>query len=87
MHAEKCPICGGAGQLQGINDLSGSAANPPTRTCHGCGGKGWVEVRDDKPEWVITTPWTQPPEPNDIPPYSVGDFPGWEPRYITGGVS
>lgn len=44
MHAEKCPICGGAGQLQGINDLSGSAANPPTRTCHGCGGKGWVEV-------------------------------------------
>ena len=81
MHAEKCPVCDGRGQVTDVMQPSCFKA------CHGCGGKGWVEVRDDKPEWVITTPWTQPPEPNDIPPYSVGDFPGWEPRYITGGVS
>ena len=41
MHAECCPVCGGLGKVQ--SDV----------ICHGCGGRGWVEVRDEqnqKPE-------------------------------------
>lgn len=44
-HAEKCPICEGNGKLLAkdwpqICRPDGS----PTITCHGCGGKGWVEI-------------------------------------------
>jgi hypothetical protein len=37
MHAEKCPVCEGKGVV------------PPEEVaiCHGCGGKGWVEVQGD----------------------------------------
>ena len=30
-HAELCPVCGGTGKVNG-------------EKCHGCDGKGWVEV-------------------------------------------
>jgi hypothetical protein len=33
MHAELCPVCKGNGKYYGL-------------LCHGCGGKGWVEVND-----------------------------------------
>jgi hypothetical protein len=39
-HAEMCPVCHGEGQF--ISTVIG----PSPRTCHGCGGKGWVEVKD-----------------------------------------
>jgi hypothetical protein len=39
MHAEKCPICEGVGMLHDIE-------------CHGCGGKGWVEVSDG-PQYTL----------------------------------
>lgn len=32
-HAQKCPICNGEGKYK-------------EQTCHGCGGKGWIEVQD-----------------------------------------
>ena len=38
--AVKCPICYGEGMLM---DGSGTSTCP-TKTCHGCYGKGWVEV-------------------------------------------
>lgn len=40
-HAEKCPVCEGRGSITicGFTVPYGS-----TEVCHGCGGKGWVEV-------------------------------------------
>ena len=32
-HSEICPICKGSGKIK-------------KDTCHGCGGKGWIEVND-----------------------------------------
>lgn len=39
-HAEKCPICYGTGYV-GTLDLN------TKRFCHGCHGRGWVEVRNE----------------------------------------
>jgi len=36
MHAEKCPVCEGAGDC-GCEEHE---------VCHGCDGDGWVEVHD-----------------------------------------
>lgn len=38
-----CPVCNGSGKLPPTSDTSD--ATP--RVCHGCGGKGWVEVGED----------------------------------------
>jgi len=32
-HAERCPVCCGSGKIKDNN-------------CHGCLGKGWIEVSD-----------------------------------------
>lgn len=45
-HVQKCPICGGKGQIQDETQLTTTC--PSTKTCHGCGGKGWVEVQDNE---------------------------------------
>jgi len=43
MHAKICPVCKGSGTIP----LSGSASVIPyNTTCHGCGGFGWVTVKD-----------------------------------------
>jgi len=36
-HAEKCPICNGQGTID---------KEYQPKNCHGCNGKGWVEVGD-----------------------------------------
>jgi DnaJ-class molecular chaperone len=87
MHAEKCPICDGNGVM-----AEGPAFLYPTAPiCHGCGGKGWVEVNDvphgwichpcepaptDSPE-IITI---SPPEDTPWVSYDTGDFPNSEPQ-------
>lgn len=38
-----CPVCDGAGKID--EDYPG-AGKSNERICHGCGGKGWVEVAD-----------------------------------------
>ena len=48
-HAEKCPICHGRGKLTyqlyyGESFTSGGMID---HMCHGCNGKGWVEVNDN----------------------------------------
>ena len=44
-HAQICPICGGKGKIQ----------DPFTNveeTCHGCSGRGWIEVSDTYNPWL-----------------------------------
>ena len=38
--AELCPVCNGTGQVCNPMDNTSTAQI----TCHGCNGKGWVEV-------------------------------------------
>ena len=51
--AVKCPICEGKGKAAPEGMWAGSPDSYPT--CHGCDGKGWVEVGDyeQKESW----PW------------------------------
>ncbi len=44
-HAEKCPVCHGKGVIREIFG-QGYVTSRKTKTCHACGGKGWVTVRD-----------------------------------------
>lgn len=43
-HAEKCPICYGTGKIK-------------KKTCHGCGGKGWIEVSNGRRCWTMDYPF------------------------------
>ena len=36
--AERCPVCHGTGEVDAHTGPG------ETKTCHGCGGKGWVQV-------------------------------------------
>lgn len=55
-HAQTCPICCGKGKLP--DDGKSTAVTEPT--CHGCDGKGWVEVSDEMPigNWTWPKPDT-----------------------------
>ncbi len=61
-HAERCPVCYGGGQLnKGFWEPSRVTVPvvPSMQVCHGCGGKGWVEVSDDK-SYGCTIGWPEP---------------------------
>jgi len=46
--ADVCPVCGGEGRI--TKQTCGiTTAAKFTVTCHGCGGKGWVEVASGYP--------------------------------------
>ena len=50
MKAAICPVCNGIGKVR-----APSIQCIELIKCHGCQGKGWVEVHDDYPpveEWV-----------------------------------
>lgn len=49
-----CPICNGKGKVP--KDYPNHSDEE--KTCHGCGGKGWVEVSD---------PYYAPPYPYPVP--------------------
>ena len=50
MKAVLCPVCNGTGKVN-LNPI-GTGAN--LETCHGCQGKGWVEVAEDiLPSWIL----------------------------------
>lgn len=68
--AEKCPVCVGTGKFEGV-------------PCHGCGGKGWVEVGDSYP---IPYPL---PYPQPYPDYPYPYYPNTDPPYYpnTSGIS
>jgi hypothetical protein len=61
-----CPVCNGTGTILKTpmdNSTSGATYHA---TCHGCGGKGWVEVADEVAPYQPYTPWWeyQPYPPN-----------------------
>ena len=59
--AEKCPICEGEGKLVGL-------LPEDKHTCHGCGGKGWVEIQDQQQRYVPYPPYRlYPLTPNPFP--------------------
>ena len=43
MKAVLCPVCSGTGKVQDYHDIRAYI------TCHGCGGRGWVEVSNGPP--------------------------------------
>jgi len=49
-----CPVCNGSGTLKVIPQYQTTANHNYETTCHGCNGKGWVEVTDD---CVCPTPY------------------------------
>ena len=51
MQAVKCPVCEGKGVVYGIAETGAM----PTTTCHGCDGRGWVEVGDSDAVYPATT--------------------------------
>ena len=51
-----CPVCMGTGKYKECPYPSNATCvNPIERVCHGCGGRGWVEVGSDEQPW--TYPW------------------------------
>lgn len=57
MAAELCPVCSGSGQVRDQN-LGQITAAPEPKTCHGCGGRGWVETATTIPgAWPSPRPY------------------------------
>lgn len=42
-HSEVCPTCMGRGKVKSPSSVTSVDC---MITCHGCGGKGWVEIGD-----------------------------------------
>ena len=67
MKAVLCPVCNGTGRYLVPSHLT--PANTE-QICHGCGGKGWVEVREEPityiyyPSYVPEYPPYYTPDPN-----------------------
>ncbi len=57
-HAEICPVCKGSGQTRVTQvvltpDTVGSREQLVWGRCHGCDGRGWIEVSDQQ----VVMPW------------------------------
>lgn len=63
MHAELCPVCNGEGKIE-------SEYKPlvEPKECHGCKGKGWIEVQDSQTIWYVPQPY-QPYVPYQPQPW------------------
>ena len=61
-HAEICPVCNGTGKVGNV-------------LCHGCGGRGWLEVSGPEGPPVEPMPapatWWPPPEAPTVVMYGV----------------
>jgi len=47
-HAEICPVCKGTGKYE-------------EKLCHGCGGKGWIEIGKDDNQYFPFVPYYPSP--------------------------
>jgi hypothetical protein len=57
-HAERCPVCNGNGKVYTNTNCMGT--DPiywQQVTCHGCNGKGWVEINDNAPPYIPYVPY------------------------------
>ena len=45
-HAERCPVCGGAGRIPDTTFINTATAGT-AKLCNGCLGRGWVTVHDE----------------------------------------
>lgn len=61
-HSEICPVCGGSGKLPA--DTKTTSASE--KQCHGCGGLGWITVKDEYPQYPYSSPIELPSKPYDI---------------------
>lgn len=55
-HAQVCPVCNRTGKYE-------------EKTCHGCGGKGWVMIWDERPVIFDPKPKTFHPPARSLPAY------------------
>jgi DnaJ-class molecular chaperone len=58
-----CPICGGGGHVY-ESQVDGNTYMNVIKTCHGCGGKGWIETQgyqEPCPPVSPMYPWTPYP--------------------------
>jgi len=84
-HAEKCPICEGSGRLPLPVEMGTTASRPYDKLCHGCDGKGWVEVQDEDLFPEAHEERFMPPDLHDYykrmgwESYGTGDFPNGYP--------
>ncbi len=61
-HAETCPVCFGQGTVQaGITHDGTAVRTDKQKTCHGCGGRGWVTVPDSPRHFVRYPPYGKKP--------------------------
>ena len=56
MKAVICPVCWGKGVIKDVTD-----EGMEDKTCHGCNGKGWVEVGENYP-YIPPCPYPHPSE-------------------------
>jgi len=59
MKAVLCPVCNGVGRVSaGFYNRSGDClywvSSGGTEECRSCQGRGWLEVNDSPPGWIIT---------------------------------
>ena len=61
MSAERCPVCNGTGRY--LVRPEPGLTSPGDKPCHGCGGKGWVEIYNYLGLWrdpCDTCPYKKP---------------------------
>lgn len=58
MKAVKCPVCSGTGKIEPYKNYS-TTNTMNLITCHGCQGKGWVEVAESYSDYYFK-PLTNP---------------------------
>jgi DnaJ-class molecular chaperone len=57
-YAQICPICNGRGKIkEDFHDSYNRGTSEKEKVCHGCLGKGWVDVEIFYPSQPQPTPW------------------------------
>ena len=78
MRADICPVCAGTGEYY-VGELDCEGKLIGYRECHGCAGKGWVELHEKTcAVYPITLPELYPYKP----PNSTAPYP-WSITYVT----
>jgi hypothetical protein len=63
MHVELCPVCKGSGVIQLLPTNDFTNAQPSTKPCHACDGRGYLYVPDASDYWKPYVPPYQPDNP------------------------